>query len=396
MFLTGCIMKINENYLTEQKYLFTIVTDKVNEFKKLNPKKKILNLGIGDVTRPLDKKIALVMTQALKSQCKATSFKGYPPETGYDFLKEMVSKFYSSRSIQIDKDEIFVSNGAGCDVTNILGLFQDLTAVIANPTYPAYVNSNILCQNSVIFLPLTSKNGYKMLADELNEKQSYLVYMCSPNNPTGSTLTRKELGDWVHFANQTQSIILFDNAYESFVEDDCPRSIYEIDGAKNCAIEISSFSKSAGFTNLRCGFTIVPKSLIRQNASVNKMWNFHQCIFFNGVPYHIQKGAEFVLSEEGQDICRKNIHYYKQNALILKNCLKDSGFEFVDYGNSPYIWAKVPTKQTSWEYFNFLLEKYNIVCMPGSGFGRCGEGYIRFSAFAKRDDILTAMDKILK
>ena len=227
-----------------------------------------------------------------------------------------------------------------------------------------------------------------MSPSALKKDKSYLIYICSPNNPTGATLSKEELKQWVDFANQTQSIILFDNAYQSFIVDDCPKSIYCIDDAKKCAIEISSFSKSAGLTNLRCGYTVVPKLLTRQNQMLNKMWFIHQCTFFNGVPYHIQKGAEFALSKEGQKICQKNINYYRQNVKILKNKLAKLGFSFIGNTNSPYVWAKIPNQMTSWQYFDYLLNTYHVVCVPGCAFGENGEGYVRCSAFVKRSDIL--------
>lgn len=387
-------MKINENYLSQKNYVFTEIGKRVSDFKQQYPNKRILNLGIGDVTRPMDKRLVELMTNALYEQTNKSTFKGYPPETGYNFLKKAIVKKYEENDISVLNDEIFISNGAGCDVTNILNLFKNVTAVIADPTYPAYLDSNKLCGNDVLLLPLSKQNNYKMLPYGIAENRSYLIYICSPNNPTGATLDYDELKQWVDFANKTQSIILFDNAYESFIEDNSPKSIYEVEGAKTCAIEISSFSKSAGFTNLRCGFTIVPQNLIRQSQSINKMWLRHQCTFFNGVPYHIQKGALFALSSEGQKICQKNINYYKKNVKILKKYLKDLNFEFVSSNNSPYIWVKIPTSQTSWQYFEYLLGK-GIVCVPGSGFGEWGEGYIRLSAFATRSDVLTVTKLLL-
>ncbi len=383
-------MKINECYFANKNYLFSEIADKVEHFKKDRLNQKIYNLGIGDVTLPLDTKLVDVMERALKEQTHINTFKGYPPETGYDFLKNAIVCTYAQMGIKISIDEIFISNGAGCDVTNILNLFKDVTAVIADPTYPAYYDSNVLCGNDVILLPLNKSNDYKMSPSSLSTDKSYLIYICSPNNPTGATLSHDEIEKWVEFANLTKSIILFDNAYQCFIEDNSPKSIFEVDGAKSCAIEIASFSKCAGFTNLRCGYTVVPKSLTRQDVSLNSMWRRHQCTFFNGVPYHIQKGAEYVLSDEGKEICKNNIEYYKQNAKILRQHLSNSNFEILPSNNSPYVWIKIPLDMTSWQYFDFLLSTYGIVCVPGSGFGVGGEGYIRLSAFAKREDILDA------
>lgn len=381
-------MKLNKNYEFKKNYVFTEVSEKVAKFKQQNKDIKVYNLGIGDVTREMDKKLVEVMVKSLQRQENPKTFLGYPPETGYDFLKQAIKKNYNDMNINIDTDEIFVSNGAGCDVTNILSLFDEQTAVIADPTYPAYFDSNFLVGNKIILLPLNKENNYKMSPSALKKDKSYLIYICSPNNPTGATLSKEELKQWVDFANQTKSIILFDNAYQSFIVDDCPKSIYCIDDAKKCAIEISSFSKSAGLTNLRCGYTVVPKLLTRQNQMLNKMWFIHQCTFFNGVPYHIQKGAEFALSKEGQKICQKNINYYRQNVKILKNKLAKLGFSFIGNTNSPYVWAKIPNQMTSWKYFDYLLNTYHVVCVPGCAFGENGEGYVRFSAFAKRSDIL--------
>lgn len=383
-------MKINKCYSTKKNYVFTEIAQKVESFKQNHPNQKIYNLGIGDVTLPLDIKLVDVMDKALKEQSEKDSFKGYPPETGYDFLKNAIVCAYAQMGIDISIEEVFISNGAGCDVTNILNLFKNVTSVIADPTYPAYYDSNALCGNDVVLLPLNKSNNYKMSPKNLSYDKSYLVYICSPNNPTGATLSHADLDEWVRFANLTKSIILFDNAYQCFIEDDSPKSIFEIEGAKSCAIEIASFSKCAGFTNLRCGYTVVPKRLIRQDMSLNDMWKRHQCTFFNGVPYHIQKGAEFVLTGEGQEICRKNIDYYKQNAKILKRHLLSSNYELLQSNNSPYVWMKIPNGATSREYFEFLLKNYGIVCVPGSGFGKSGEGYVRLSAFAKREDILDA------
>ncbi len=388
-------MKINKCYSTKKNYVFTEIAQKVESFKQNHPNQKIYNLGIGDVTLPLDTKLVDVMEKALKELTAKDTFKGYPPETGYDFLKNAIVCTYAQMGIDIFIEEVFVSNGAGCDVTNILNLFKEVTSVIADPTYPAYYDSNALCGNDVVLLPLNKSNNYKMSPKNLSCDKSYLIYICSPNNPTGVTLSHDDLDEWVTFANLTKSIILFDNAYQCFIEDDSPKSIFEIDGAKSCAIEIASFSKCAGFTNLRCGYTVVPKSLIRQDMSLNSMWRRHQSTFFNGVPYHIQKGAEYVLSDEGKEICKNNIEYYKQNAKILRQHLLSSKYELLPSNNSPYVWIKIPLDMTSWQYFDFLLSTYGIVCVPGSGFGKSGEGYIRLSAFAKREDILEACKMLI-
>ena len=367
-----------------KNYIFTVINDKICQ---------ILNRGIGDVTIPYPKKLLKAMQNALSFQSQKDTFLGYPPETGYDFLKIAIKNYYCKLNVNLDKSEIFVSNGAGCDVTNILGLFDKSDVLIFNPTYPAYFDSSFLQGNSIALLDANIANNFLPLPNVLAQK-SYLIYICSPNNPTGATFSKQGLKKWVDFANKTSSVILFDSAYSYFVQDACPKSIFEIEGAKTCAIEVASFSKSFGFTNLRCGYTIVPKTLNRQNGNLNDMWNRHQCTFFNGVPYFVQKGAEFALSDEGQAEIQKNIMYYKQNAKMLKNALKKIGIGVLQSNNSPYVWAKCPKNLTSWQYFDYLLS-LGVVCVPGCAFGDNGEGYVRFSGFAKRKDILLATKKPL-
>ena len=388
------MLKINKNYQKLPKnYIFSQINDKIYDFKKKNPNAKILNLGIGDVTRPYSKKLLEVMQNALGEQGNQKTLKGYPPEVGYDFLKIAILKYYSKLKVEVNQDEIFVSNGIGCDITNILDIFDGCDVVIQNPTYPAYFDSNFLFGNNIILIDANLNNNFLPMPSMLKPK-SYLIYICSPNNPTGATYNKCQLSKWVDFANKTKSVILFDSAYSCFVQDDSPKSIFQIDGAKTCAIEFASFSKSFGFTNLRCGYTVVPKNLQRQGVNINSMWNRRQCTFFNGVPYFVQKGAEYALSDDGQTEIQKNISYYKQNTKILKSCLTKIGLKFANTDNSPYVWAKCPSGYSSWQYFDYLLS-LGVVCIPGCGFGDMGEGYVRFSGFAKRQDILLATKKPL-
>lgn len=388
-------ININKNYKKIQKnYIFTQINLKTEDFLKNNPNIELLKLGIGDVTRPLSKNLVNIMKDALENQT-SKNFKGYPPETGYDFLKNAVTNYYKTQNINLTKEDVFISNGAGCDVGNILNLFSNINVVVQDPTYPAYFDSNFLYGNKITLISVDKCNNYKMLPDNLKE-DSYLIYLCSPNNPTGATLNKNDLKKWVTFALKTKSIIIFDCAYERFIEDDSPHSIYQIKDAKKCAIEIASFSKTAGFTNLRCSYTIVPKQCKVGNNSLNDMWNRRQCTYFNGVPYFVQKGAEYCLSKNGLKECQKNINYYKTNAKLLKACLISAGFEVLDTNNSPYVWIKCPKDYTSWEFFDLMLNKYHIVGVPGCGFGKCGEGYFRFSGFGKRTDVKKACEEIKK
>ena len=387
---------INKNYKKLQNnYIFTEISQKITKYLEHNTQADIISLGIGDVSLPLGENLVNVMTKELEKQKTKQGFVGYPPEVGYPFLRNAISRFYKKRKIQIEVEEVFVSNGAGCDIGNILDLFSNLTAVIQDPTYPAYFDSNVLSGNKIKLIRATHENNFLPSPKGL-KKKSYLIYLCSPNNPTGQTLGKKELKEWVDFANSTNSIIIFDSAYSCFVSDDSPKSIFEIKGSKTCAIEIASFSKMAGFTNIRCGYTIVPKNLIRQNLSLNKMWNRRQCTKFNGVPYFVQKGAEYVLSDDGQNECQKNVNYYKNNVQIIKNCLNQIGLKSINSSNSPYIWVKVKDEYTSWKFFDELLNNCQVVCVPGVGFGKSGEGYVRFSGFGSYENTMIACKRMIE
>ncbi len=403
------MVKINENFLKLQdNYLFSTISKKVQDYQRKNPDKEIIRLGIGDVTCPLPQACIKAMNKAILELSTKEGFKGYGPEQGYDFLREKIVSFdYAKYGVNLDKDEVFVSDGAKCDTGNIQELFDISNKIaITDPVYPVYLDSNVMAgragqynsltgkYENVVYMPVTSSNNF--VPDLLNEKVD-LIYLCFPNNPTGTVLTKKQLSEWVNYARKNNSIILFDAAYEAFItEDNVPHSIYEIEGAKDVAIEFRSFSKTAGFTGIRCAYTIVPKELKVNGVSLNKLWHRRQCTKFNGVSYVTQRAAEAIYSEEGQKQIRKNINYYQENARIISDGLKAAGFEIYGGINSPYIWLKINGNMTSWEFFDELLEKVNIVGTPGSGFGPNGEGYFRLTAFGSREDTIKAIDRIKK
>ena len=385
---------INKNYKKQQKnYVFCEINAKISEFLKIHPSADIISLGIGDTTRAFSKDLIFVMQNALNENSSEKTFHGYPPEDGYTFLKKTIQNYYKNFDVKLSENEIFVSNGIGCDITNILDIFDNFTPLIITPCYPAYMMSNLLLGKTPKILTATAKNNFCVLPNNLEEKQ-FIIYLCSPNNPTGYTYTKKELKQWVDFANKTNSVILFDSAYEFFIEDNCPHSIFEIEGAKTCAIEFASLSKTAGFTNLRCGYTIIAKELFRDNTSVNKCFYKRQTVKFNGVPYHIQKGAEYALSENAKNELMQNILFYKNNVNIISNTLKKLDFEYYFSKNSPYLWLKCPKNQKSWQFFDILLENCNVVCVPGIAFGKCGEGFVRLSGFGQKEKTILACERI--
>ena len=369
-------MKINENYLNlEESYLFSTVAKKVNEFIQNNPDKKVIRLGIGDVTLPLCKVVIEAMHKAVDEMAKKETFRGYGPEQGYDFLREKVQGYYKKRNVELELDEIFISDGAKSDIGNILDIFsKDNVILVPDPVYPVYVDTNIMAGRKVIFANANEENGFLPLPD--NNQKADIIYICSPNNPTGAVYNREQLKKWVDYAIKNNAIILFDAAYECFISDESlPRSIFEIEGAKNCAIEFCSLSKTAGFTGTRCGYTIVPKLL----GKLNKFWLRRQTTKFNGVPYIIQRGAEAVFTEKGLDEIKENINYYKENAKIISETLDRCNIWHVGGKHSPYIWLKCPNNMKSWEFFDLLLEKIQVVGTPGSGFGKNGEGFFRLT-----------------
>ncbi len=383
-------MNINANYDNlEQSYLFSTISKKVNEFIQNNPEKKVIRLGIGDVTLPLCKTVIEAMHKAVDEMGVQATFRGYGPEQGYDFLREAVKKYYAKRNVELELDEIFISDGAKSDLGNILDLFaRDNTVLVPDPVYPVYVDTNIMAGRKVNYINANQDNEFLPLPDK-NIKAD-IIYICSPNNPTGAVYNKEQLSEWVKYAFENNAVILFDSAYESFISDESlPRSIYEIEGAKDCAIEFCSLSKTAGFTGTRCGYTIVPKNL----GKLNKMWVRRQTTKFNGVPYIVQRGAEAVFTEEGHAEIMKNINYYKKNAKLISDTLKDCGIWHVGGKHSPYIWLRCPNNMKSWEFFDFLLENAQIVGTPGAGFGKNGEGYFRLTSFGSYENTVEAMQR---
>ncbi|MBQ1375189.1 MAG: LL-diaminopimelate aminotransferase [Clostridia bacterium] len=390
-------MRINENYGNlKENYLFSDIARKVNEYKASHPDADVIRLGIGDVTLPLCKSVVDAMVKATLEMGKKETFRGYGDEQGYAFLREAIAGYYKKRGVALDISEIFISDGAKSDLGNMLDLFStDNTALIPDPVYPVYVDTNIMAGRKIAFLNANEENGFLPLPDE-NTKGD-IVYICSPNNPTGAVYDREGLKKWVDWANACGAVILFDAAYEAFISDDSlPHSIYEIEGARTCAVEVCSLSKTAGFTGTRCGYTIVPETLVRGGKPLRKMWLRRQTTKFNGVPYIVQRGAQAVFTDAGQREIMENIAYYKENARIIADALGRAGIAFSGGVHSPYIWLKCPGGMTSWEYFDRLLKDANVVGTPGAGFGKNGEGYLRLTAFGDRGRIKEAVERILK
>lgn len=388
-------MKINENYKNlETSYLFSTIAKKVSQFIENNPQKKVIRLGIGDVTRPLCKSVVDAMNKAVDEMGTPEGFRGYGPEQGYDFLKDEIQNYYKKRNVLLKNDEIFISDGAKSDLGNILDLFStDNKVLIPDPVYPVYVDTNIMQGRKIEFLKANEENDFLPMPD-FNTKAD-IIYLCSPNNPTGAVYNKEQLKKWVDYALKNNAVILFDAAYECFVNDESlPHSIFEIEGAKNCAIEFCSFSKTAGFTGTRCGYTVVSDELNFDNMSLNKMWLRRQTTKFNGVPYIVQRGAQAVFSESGQKEIFENINYYKRNAKIIADTLKKHNIYFTGGIHSPYIWLKCPNNMESWEFFDFLLEKIQVVGTPGAGFGKNGEGFFRLTSFNTYENTLEAMKRL--
>ena len=384
-------MKRNTNYDNlEQSYLFSTIAKKVNEFIQNNPDKKIIRLGIGDVTKPLCPSVINALHKAVDEMGIQETFRGYGPEQGYDFLREAIRNYYKNYSVNLDLNEIFISDGAKSDLGNILDIFdKDNTVLVPDPVYPVYVDTNIMAGRKVLFLNANEANGFLPMPD-INIKAD-LIYLCSPNNPTGAAYNREQLAQWIKYALDNNAVILYDAAYEAFIEDNSiPHSIYEIADAKKCAIEFCSLSKTAGFTGTRCGYTIVPNVLDK----LNKMWLRRQTTKFNGVPYIIQRGAEAVFTANGQKEIKTNIDYYKHNAQIISDTLKALSIWHVGGKHSPYIWLKCPNNMNSWEFFDYLLNNAQIVGTPGAGFGKNGEGFFRLTSFGSYENTLEAMERI--
>ena len=408
------MIKINENFLDLQdSYLFSTIAKKVAKFQEENPEKKVIKLGIGDVTLPLVNACVEAMKKAADDLSKKESFKGYGPEQGYDFLREKIVEVdFKSRGIDIEKDEIFVSDGAKCDTGNIVDIFAKNNKVaITDPVYPVYLDTNTMSGRSgkfnsetgkyenIIYMPCTSDNNFE---PSFPSEVPDMIYLCLPNNPTGTVLTKDQLAKWVEYAKKNKSIILFDSAYEAFItKQNVPHSIYEIEGAKEVAIEFRSFSKTAGFTGVRCGYTVVPKEVkgyteSGEEITLNKLWNRRQCTKFNGASYITQRGAEAIYTEEGRKQIKENIAYYQENAKIIRRGLQEAGFIVYGGVNAPYIWLKLPNGVKSWDFFDNLLNEIAVVGTPGVGFGPSGEGYFRLTAFGSRENTIEAMERIKK
>lgn len=404
---------INENYTKlPGSYLFSEIARKVNEFKAANPTADVIRLGIGDVTKPLPKASIEAMHKAVDEMASAETFRGYGPEQGYDFLvNKIVENDYKSHGLDIQTDEVFVSDGSKSDTGNIGDILgTDNIVAITDPVYPVYIDTNVMAGragdlgtdgkwNKIVYLPCTAENNF---VPELPKTKVDIIYLCYPNNPSGTTLTKSELKVWVDYALANKALILFDSAYEAYItEDDVPHSIYEIEGAKKVAIEFRSFSKTAGFTGTRCAYTVVPKDLMAytnkgDEVSLNKLWNRRHTTKFNGVPYVIQRAAEACYSPEGKKQVKDTIEYYLNNAKIIREGLTEQGLKVYGGINSPYIWVKTPNGMSSWEFFDYLLNELNIVGTPGVGFGPSGEGYLRLTAFGTLENTKEAVKRLKK
>ncbi len=389
------MININTNYLNlKESYLFSDINKKIKEYKKINPDAKIIRLGIGDVTLPLPKLIVDGMVKASQEMGVKDTFRGYPPEFGHDFLRNNVKAYYKRYNVDIDLDDIFISDGAKSDMGNLLDIFGKNNILIPDPVYPVYLDTNIMHNNNVIFIDGNKDNNFLPLPNDSLYGKSYIIYICSPNNPTGASYNKEQLKEWVSFAKKTESLIIYDAAYEAFIDNDVPHSIYEIDGASSIAIEVASFSKFAGFTGIRCGYTIVPSSININGVLLNKLWKRRQSTKFNGVSYITQVAASVALTTEGIKECQKNLCYYKENARLLKEFFKKKGIWFSGGDNSPYIWLECPFGMSSWEFFQFLLEKCNVIGTPGVGFGKNGEGFFRITSFGTKEDTLEAIRRM--
>lgn len=399
--------RINENFeKLPGSYLFAEITRRTEAFQEANPEARIIKLGIGDVTLPLVPAVRQAMHEAVDEQADPSSFKGYGPYEGYDFLREAIAEHdFAARGVDIEPNEIFVSDGAKSDCGNIGDILSVHNKVaVCDPVYPVYVDSNAIegrageydvdaeAWTDIYYMPTTAENGF---CPALPLEDVDVIYLCSPNNPTGTVLTKEQLKQWVDYANDHDALILFDAAYERFItEEDVPHSIFEVEGAKTCAIEFRSFSKTAGFTGMRCGYTVIPETLVRQGQSLNELWMRHQSTKFNGASYIIQKGAAAIYTPEGAAQVEENLDYYRQNARVIKEGLESAGLEVYGAVNSPYVWCKTPEGMGSWDFFIKLLEEAQVVTTPGAGFGPAGEGYIRLTAFGAVEATREAVERI--
>lgn len=400
-------MTANSNFQNlSESYLFPEVGRRVRAFQANHPDVRVIRMDVGDVTRPLIKPVAEAMIKAVKEMTDGTSFRGYGPEQGYDFLRETIAgSDYASRGVEIAADEIFVSDGAKCDIGNLTDIFASESVIgVPDPVYPVYVDSNIMAGRTaengrLVYIPCDPQDGYK---PRVPARDIDVVYLCSPNNPTGGVLGKEDLKSWVDYARKHGAIIIFDSAYEAFVRDpEIPRSIYEVEGAREVAIEVRSYSKTAGFTGLRCGYTVVPRDLKSRfadgaEAQLRKLWLRRQTTKFNGASYVVQRGAEAVYSPEGQVEVKANIDYYLRNASLLRDSLRENGIEAIGGVNSPYVWFKAPGGKGSWEMFDFLLENCHISTTPGAGFGKGGEGCIRLTGFNTYENTVEAAGRLAR
>ena len=390
-------MKMNRHYQAlQESYLFSTIARKVADYQKENPGAEIIRLGIGDVTRPLCPTVVEAFEAAVREQGRAETFRGYGPEQGYGFLREAVQAYYRSYGVAVKEDEIFISDGAKSDVGNILDLFDaDNLVLIPDPVYPVYCDTNVMAGRRIRYLDANRENGFLPLPDE--SLPADLIYLCSPNNPTGACYDREQLKQWVDYANRRNAVLLFDAAYEAFIRDPAlPRSIFEIEGARECAIEFCSLSKTAGFTGTRCGYTVVPEELEREGMSLRRMWLRRQSTKFNGVSYPVQRAAAAVFTPQGQRECRENLAVYQENARLISQTLEQLGIWHVGGENSPYLWLECPGGMDSWAFFDDLLQTAHIVGTPGSGFGKNGERFFRLTSFATREATAEAMRRFAK
>ena len=384
-------------YYSELKdsYLFYNIAQKTKAYVEQHPGTKLLRMGIGDVSLPLCDAVIRALHEAVDDQASKSSFHGYMPECGASFLREKIAEHYEKRGVSLSADEVFVSSGASDELGDILDLFErSSSALVIEPAYPAYVDANVMAGRKIVHLSSSEENSF--LPEPSEDIKADLLYICSPNNPTGAVFSREQLQVWVDFANENGSLILFDAAYEAFIEDETlPHSIFELDGAKTCAIEICSLSKTAGFTGTRLGYTVIPKALKRNGMNLNEMWVRNRTTKTNGVSYIIQKGGAAVFTEEGQRQIHENIQIYKKNAKILMKALDQIGMWYCGGKNAPYIWMRCPKGMKSWEFFDYLLHKIQVVGTPGEGFGAAGEGYFRFSTFGSPEDTKEAAERIV-
>ena len=380
----------------KDSYLFYNIAQKTKAYVEQHPGVKLLRMGIGDVSLPLCDAVIKALHEAVDDQASKSSFHGYMPECGASFLRDTIAKYYENRGVSLSSDEVFVSSGASDELGDILDLFERSgSALVIEPAYPAYVDANVMAGRKIVHLASGEENSF--LPEPSEEIKADLLYICSPNNPTGAVFSRNQLQAWVDFANENGSVILFDAAYEAFIEDETlPHSIFELDGAKTCAIEICSLSKTAGFTGTRLGYTVIPKALKRSGMNLNEMWVRNRTTKTNGVSYIIQKGGAAVFTEEGQKQIHENIRIYKKNAKVLMKALDQLGIWYCGGKNAPYIWMKCPNGMGSWEFFDYLLHEIQVVGTPGEGFGACGEGYVRFSTFGSPEDTKEAAERLVK